>query len=167
MQIRSGLQLFLPAGNDRNCLDLDCEWFVHLFMNIETTFSKRTETQNNKNTLRVLRKNFALAKERLSKQGIDPEPFKIIGADAHKALGKIKLAPEQNYILWADPPYNLCLKWVETLSKQKLDLLDQTSLIIIESDRKLLKDDHLKINGWELSFTKAYGDTALTGWTKK
>jgi len=122
--------------------------------------------ENNKNILKVLRKNVSLAHERMLKQGFSPEPMKILALDVLKALGKIE-SKSESFVLWADPPYANCLTWLKNLNKQALDILEKTSLIIIEADKDLIKHQDFNIEGWEISFEKIYGATAITGWIKK
>ena len=123
--------------------------------------------ENNKNILKILRKNFDLAHERMLKQGFSLKPFQILPIDATKALKKIKTdSEESSFVIWADPPYSNCLSWLAELSEQNLDLLDKTSLIIVEADRELITKEEFKIKNWTRSFEKIYGGTAVIGWTK-
>ena len=121
--------------------------------------------ETNRNILKILRKNFSLAKERMNKQGYFPKPFQIMPIDVNKALRKIsEQAADKTYIIWADPPYADALNWLKSIEQDSLEILPQTSLIIVETDRELIDNKDFVLKGWEQLFQKVYGGTAVTGW---
>lgn len=124
--------------------------------------------ESNKSILKILKKNTALAYERMEKQGLTPNPYKIIPLDASKALSTIKnCGREEAYVIWADPPYSEALLWLKDLNRRNFKVLTQTKLVILELSSELLKHPQFEIKGWDKVFEKVYGTTAVVAWQRK
>jgi len=125
--------------------------------------------ENHRGTLKTLEKNVELARERMTKQGLSPNPFKILTLDATKALQQISRKGDKDncsYVIWADPPYANCLSWLETINQQKPEILSRTKLFIVEADHSLLQESSFKLSNWSKLFEKKYGKTAIVAWSK-
>lgn len=153
--------------------DLESALFIDLFSGTGAVgleaISRGAEgaylVENNRNTLRILKKNLAVAKERMAKQGFSPKPFDILPLDATKALKKIIAnKPKLPIVVWADPPYAMVLPWLQELNKD-LSILESVSLFILESDLETSQEKDFELKGWNKAFDKNYGSTAITAWT--
>lgn len=119
--------------------------------------------------LKILQKNMSLAHERLLKQDIRPHPYKVLKSPAKKALSAIKADPGEglSYVLWADPPYSDILLWLQDLKAKPLSFFSHLKLIVLELSADDLERPDFFIEGWERSFQKTYGSTAVIGFEKK
>lgn len=115
--------------------------------------------------VKILKKNMALAEERLGKQDIYPSPFRVLSSPASKALVSLqKMGSSLPLILWADPPYKDILLWLKTLKKEGAWLLESTDLIILEFSSEHLHHPDVNFLGKERCLEKVYGETAVVAW---
>lgn len=118
--------------------------------------------------VRLLKKNMALASERLEKQGFHPKPFKVFSAPAMKAFSSLKLSSYEGepMILWADPPYKDFPLWWKFLKTEVERFPLSLDLIVMEIGADYLKKEDFELQSWEKDFEKVYGSTAVVGFRR-
>lgn len=118
--------------------------------------------------LKALKQNVIEMERRLIKQGIHWEGVQIFSLPVEKAIHKLDRWPAK--IIWADPPYSQCTKWLNSLGEDVFEkIATDDAIFCLEAAWDLKKDIEFsgeKSKSWEKVKEKRYGETFVGMWQR-
>ncbi|MFK7824934.1 MAG: RsmD family RNA methyltransferase [Oligoflexales bacterium] len=124
--------------------------------------------ESDKNALKALKNNVSEMERRLSKQGIEWDDALIFSLPVEKVIHKLCKWPAK--MIWADPPYANCVKWINSLETDMVNKISAQGAVFCLEAAWDLKDD-IKFCGeqsktWERTKERRYGDTYIGIWQR-
>ena len=124
--------------------------------------------ESDQNALRALKRNVNEMERRLRKQDIEWEDALIFPLPVEKAIHKLGKWPAK--MIWADPPYASCIKWVNSLEIEFINKISTKGAVFCLEAGWDLKDEiefcGEQTNTWEKIKERRYGETFIGIWQR-
>lgn len=122
--------------------------------------------ESNQKALRCLQTNVTELERRFQKQELTSPKISIVP----QSILQLPKFSEPASIIWADPPYQESLAYLQKMSKPLREMSEDDALLVWEWDSATLpKGDQTleNLNGWEWLKHKSYGRTVISLWRKR
>lgn len=122
--------------------------------------------ENSNAALKALRVNIKEAERRAQNSGDIFTNIHILPIDASKAISNLEKFNKQVSVIWADPPYDLTVNWIEKQIPAIAEIMGNESILAIECRKKDMESiknlfQQLDSQNLILNKEKNYGDTSV------